>query len=338
MTLILRAISLLFLLLTVPACAPRLQELGPDIMAPSLGEKSITMADGAVLPLRAWLPKDPAGSPRDVAGVIVALHGFNDHSLGMEVPGAGMARRGYAVYAYDQRGFGKTPQRGIWPGEPQLTADLRVAIALLRARYPGKPVYVLGESMGGAVAMVAAKEEPGLAVDGLILASPATWGWETLTPLYRDFLDIAAHTIPWMTVTPRTISVQASNNISALRKMGRDKLVIKATRVDAAYGLVNLMSAAYRAVPDICQPQRGTPPCFIAYGGREDILDEGAVAQTIERFRQLPPDGARLALYRNGYHLLLRDLEARKVFDDIAVWLADPSHPLPSGADWLRAD
>ncbi|WP_374371257.1 alpha/beta fold hydrolase [Dongia sp.] len=298
----------------------------------------MSMADGTALPLRAWLPKDPAGKPRDVIGVIVALHGFNDHSLGMEVPGAGMARRGYAVYAYDQRGFGKTPQRGIWPGETQLTADLRTAIALLRARYPGKPVYVLGESMGGAVAMVAAAEKAGLAVDGLILASPATWGWETLTPLYRDFLDIAAHTIPWMTVTPRTISVQASNNISALRKMGRDKLVIRATRVDAAYGLVNLMSAAYRAVPDICQPERGTPPCFIAYGGREDILDQGAVTQTLQRFRQLPPQGARLALYRYGYHLLLRDLDARKVFDDIAVWLADPSQPLPSGADRLPGD
>jgi acylglycerol lipase len=315
-----------------------LQEIGPPIMAPALTEDAIVMPDGAALPLRAWLPKDRAGQPAAITGIVIALHGFNDHSLGMEVPGAGLARRGYAVYAYDQRGFGKSPQRGLWPGEPQLTADLRVAVSLLRQRYPGKPVYVLGESMGGAVAMRAAAETSGLEVDGLILASPATWGWETLSPFSRNALELAAHTIPWMKVTPRTVSVQASNNISALRKMGRDKLVIKATRVDAAYGLVNLMSQAYQAVPNICQPALGTPPCFIAYGGREDILGRGAVAGTIERFRRLPPAGARLALYRDGHHLLLRDLESRKVFDDIAVWLVDSSRPLPSGADLLPSN
>ena len=126
-----------------------------------------------------------------------------------------------------------------------------------------------------------------------------------------------------MTVRLTTIRVQASSNISALRKMGRDPLVIKATRVDAAYGLVNLMSAAYQATPGLCDRKRGMPPCFIAYGRREDILDNGAVAETIKRLPDLPPDQFRLVVYRNGYHLLLRDLDSRKVFDDIAAWIDD---------------
>ncbi|MEJ0071172.1 MAG: alpha/beta fold hydrolase [Pseudomonadota bacterium] len=66
------------------------------------------------------------------------------------------ARHGIATYAYDQRGFGGAPDRGRWAGTPQLAADVASAAALLRGRYPGVPLYLLGESMGGAVAILAA--------------------------------------------------------------------------------------------------------------------------------------------------------------------------------------
>src|SRR5215510_6197681 len=95
------AVPLLLLLLS--ACAPRLQEIGPPID----------------LPLRVWEPWD-----RPAEAVILALHGFNDYSKGFASPGKGMARRGFIFYAFDQRGFGQTPQRGIWAGEKQMADDL----------------------------------------------------------------------------------------------------------------------------------------------------------------------------------------------------------------------
>src|SRR3546814_11848388 len=48
-----------------------------------------------------------------------------------------------------------------------------------------------------------------------------------------------------------------------------------------------------------------------------------------------PPEGKwRLAIYPEGYHLLLRDLQANRVVDDILAWIANRDAPLPSGADW----
>jgi acylglycerol lipase len=330
------ALRLFFVLPTLcllAACAPRLQTIGPDIDQPSISERALHTADGVDLPVRAWLPKDSAGRAQPIKGVIVALHGFNDYSRGMGIPGSGLARRGYAVYAYDQRGFGRTPQRGVWPGEDRMMADLRLSIELLRAAYPDTPIFVLGESMGAAVAMAAAAQSPGLAVEGLILVSPATWGWQTISPLYREIVEASAHTFPWMTVLLTGVSVQASNNSAALRALGRDPLVIKATRVDAAYGLVNLMTRAYDALPDLCDRSKGQPRCLFLYGGKEDVLNKGAVAMTFERFPELPPDQLRLANYPDAHHLLLRDLGSYRTFDDIAAWLADPLLPLPSGAD-----
>ena len=50
----------------------------------------------------------------------------------------------------------------------------------------------------------------------------------------------------------------------------------------------------------------------------------------------LPPaaaDARRIAWYPQGYHMLLRDLDAPLVMKDVAAWIADRATPLPSGAD-----
>ena len=86
----------------------------------------------------------------------------------------------------------------------------------------------------------AVSDDPPLA-DGLILAAPAVWGWQTLSPLARKITETAAHVIPWVTVVPTGVHVEASSNVAALRDLARDPLVIKQTRIDTALGLVNLM-------------------------------------------------------------------------------------------------
>jgi alpha-beta hydrolase superfamily lysophospholipase len=134
--------------------------------------------------------------------VILALHGFNDHSGGLALPGHGLARRGYAVYAYDQRGFGKDPEAGIWAGSDQMIADLKTATRLLHAKYPDRPLYLLGESMGAAVIMAAELTPDPPRADGIILESPAIWGWQTQSDFNTTALDLAAHAVPWMTVVP----------------------------------------------------------------------------------------------------------------------------------------
>jgi alpha-beta hydrolase superfamily lysophospholipase len=309
------------------ACAPRLQEIGPPIDPPALTASAFHTADGIDLPLRAWLPWDAPYKTQPKA-VILALHGFNDYSAAFELPGHGLARRGYAVYAFDQRGFGKTPERGVWAGSDQMIADLKTATKLLHAKYPGMPLYLLGESMGAAVVMAAAvTPDPPLA-DGLILESPAIWGWQTQSSFNRTTLDLAANSIPWMTVVPTGLRLKASDNRQALIALGRDPLVIKETRVDTAYGLVDLMSRAYDAAPKL-----GAPRYLMLYGAKEAILNRNAVDKTLDKLPDLPADRGRVAVYRNGYHLLLRDWNAPMIYDDIASWIAHPDAPLPSGAD-----
>jgi alpha-beta hydrolase superfamily lysophospholipase len=320
-----RRLAILLMLFLLGACAPRLQPPGTETAEPTLRDSAIVMDDGAALPLRQWLP---AGEPR---AVVLALHGFNDYSNAFASPAAHWAQYGIATFAYDQRGFGETPHRGLWPGEERMIEDLRAAARLLRARYPTAPLYLLGESMGGAVIMAAATSDDPPSADGLILAAPAVWGREAQGPIQSTFLWFAAHTMPWLPLTGEGLNVHPSDNIPMLRQLALDPLVIKETRVDAIYGLVNLMDMAYDAAPGL------DGRTLVLYGAREDILPEDAVVATLRRMPAETDASLRVALYPRGYHMLLRDLNAADVLDDVVAWIADPAAPLPSGGDTVAS-
>jgi len=316
-------LTVLVMLFLLGACAPRLQPPGIEAAEPALREGAIVMDDGAALPLRQWLP---AGEPQ---AVVLALHGFNDYSNAFAAPAARWAESGIATFAYDQRGFGETSYRGVWAGEERMIADLRVAAALLRSRYPQAPLYLLGESMGGAVLMAAAASEDPPSAEGLILAAPAVWGRETQGPIQSAFLWFAAHTVPWLPLTGEGLNVHPSDNIPMLRQLALDPLVIKESRVDAIYGLVNLMDMAYDAAP------RLAGRTLVLYGAREDVLPEDAIVATLRRMPAEADPDLRVALYPRGYHMLLRDLHAAEVLGDIVAWIGDSAAPLPSGGDAL---
>lgn len=313
-----KQLAAVILLSALAACAPRLEPAGPAIQPPQLFEDRIVQRDGAVLPLRRWLP---AGTPR---AAIVALHGMNDYSRAFENPGTYWARHGIATYAFDQRGFGKAPNRGIWAGHETMVADAAAAADLVRNKHPGVPLFVAGESMGGAIALIGGSRRQ-FKTDGLILVAPALRGRRYIGWFPRATLWLGARTIPWYPLTGQGLRIQASDNIPMLRKLGTDPQIIKQTRVDAIKGLVDAMDAA------IAAPGALQIPALVLYGARDELIPK---KPTFDMIRALPAGmNHRPAVYRSGWHMLLRDLKAKFVLDDIIAWIGDRTAPLPSGAD-----
>jgi alpha-beta hydrolase superfamily lysophospholipase len=268
----------------------------------------------ASLPRRQWLPEAP---PR---AVILAIHGFNDYGNAFTDFGEYAASRGIAVYAYDQSGFGANPNAGRWPGIGTLVADLAHERARIAARYPDRPVYLLGESMGAAVLIAAAAADVPIDAAGMIMTAPAVWGGDQLNPFYRAVLWLADHVAPGLKLTGESLGVMASDNLDVLRALSADPLFIKATRVDAIAGLVRLMDLAYAAAPDL------PGPLLVLGGARDEVVPPKAHAAMLER---LTADPCTEVVYPDGWHLLLRDLDRQLVWDDILAWIAD--QPLPSG-------
>lgn len=306
--------------LFLAACAPTVKTAGPPMEMPALADDDIVTADAARLPLRSWLP---AAGPR---AVVIAVHGFNDYSNAFDGPGKALADDGIAVYAYDQRGFGAAPDRGYWAGETAMTNDLIAAIRLIGARYPGTPLYLLGESMGGAVVMVTMARPDAPKVAGIVLSAPAVWGRDSMNIFQRGALWIASYSMPWLTLTGRGLHIMPSDNIEMLRRLSADPLVIKETRVDTIHGLCDLMDHAAEVAPLL------HVPTLALYGEKDEVVP---AAPIYHMFAELPSDPVPPveALYANGYHMLMRDLAAPLVLQDIASWIERPGDPLPSGAD-----
>lgn len=321
-----RRAAMLAALMSLMACAPMVQRAGLRGAPPHLAADVFVAGDGAALPYRAWLPDNPGhGAPPKA--VIVALHGFNDYSMAFAGAAEYWRRRGIATYAYDQRGFGETAEPGIWPGTETMTGDLADFTRAVRRRHPGAPVYLLGLSMGGAVALKALAEDGFPKVDGAILSAPAVWGRETMPFFYDLTLWLAAHTVPWLHLDGSGLKRVASDNEEMLIALGRDPLVIKGSRTDTLYGLVNLMDEALEAAPGV------DVPLLVLYGRNDQIIPPEPVRLLAERLGVGARDGRRLAHYEKGYHMLLRDLQAETVHADIAAWIFDRAAALPSAAD-----
>lgn len=319
----LRLVALL-LLGVLAACAPRLQPPGDQVAVPAMApnESIWQAADGRILPLRRWLPPAEADRPK---AVILALHGFNDYSNAFSEAAEWWAKQGLVTYAPDQRGFGRAPHTGYWSGEDRLAEDLVQLHGLLRQQHPNVPIYWLGESMGGAVVLHGLMRHPTVRPAGTVLVAPAVWGRASMPLLYRIALFAASYTIPWKTFTGSGLKIQASDNIEMLRRLSRDPLFIKATRVDAIHGLVDLMDEAALARPMHV-------PMLLLYGVKDEVIPKKPVERFIETLRVTPGVNMRVAVYPQGWHMLLRDLQAEVVWRDVAAWIADSHARLPSGA------
>jgi acylglycerol lipase len=313
-------------MLAIAACTPTVQRPQQLAEAPAgprfdLAAQRFYSFDGAPLGLSAWLPPDG----QEPWAVIIGLHGMNDYGEAFNLAGPWFAERGVAVFAYDARGFGRSPNRGVWGGEQLMTEDVRVAVNVARRMHPRSVLAVVGDSMGSATAIAAFGSSTPPHADRLILTAPAVWGWSSLPDAYAVVLWVGAHSFPWRAVTaPRGVTrrIRASDNIEMLRRLGRDPLMLFSTRIDAVYGLVGLMETASRRTS-----QLHGDVAFL-YGARDQIIPRRSALAAAERL----PGTSRTAEYEHGYHMLLRDNQREVVYADILSYLRDPAAPFPSDA------
>lgn len=292
------------------ACSP--QFIPPTAALNSsatISAKFFTTYDNSRLPLRVWMPSE------EIKGVIIALHGFNDYSNFIKDSALFFNNNQLAVYAYDQRGFGETPTRGRWSGTQALVQDLATFITQIKEIHSDTPLYILGESMGGAVTILTMTGEDPPEVDGLVLVAPAVWSRSKMPFYQRYLLSIAAYIIPWKKVTGQSLEISPSDNIEMLKDLGRDPLVIKETRIDVLYGLANLMDKAYE------NPERLRNNLLLLYGEKDEIIPRDPVFSFYQRLPLRTQGQQRMILYEKGYHMLLRDLQAEMVMQDIVDWI-----------------
>jgi alpha-beta hydrolase superfamily lysophospholipase len=356
-----------FALTALSACAPLQQgALGNAKAEPGFSDNWFTSFDGARLGLTTWTPTEAAkavalGAQLDAQGpsaeerddgslvvrhfikdakgrvppletIIVAVHGMNDYAGAFNAAGKWWSEQGVTVYAYDQRGHGRSPEKGIWPQHEVMRQDLKTAVAVARRLHPNTRIAVVGESMGASVAITAFADPDPPDADVLILSGPGLRGWGTLPWFYSASLWTSAHVRPgWVVVPPKGVRVVATDNNEKLKEMWFDKNVLKNNRIDTVYGVVSIMEEADAKIARL--PKK--TPTLLLYGARDEIIPPDGVARAAKKL----PSFVKTAYYKNGYHMLMNDLQAKTVYADILGFIDDPRKPLPSGSPplpWVK--
>lgn len=324
--------------LLLSACAPHVQMAmtppasfsGPQLIEDGQGLGHFIVQDGASLPFRRWAPVE---KPK---AVIIALHGFNDHSASWRMAGPWWAEHGIEVWAYDQRGFGGAPAKGVW-ADPELSReDLRTVTALVRAVRPDVQIAVMGESMGGALAISAFASPRPPAADRLVLLAPAVWGWSNQNIFNRAMLWTGGRVLGSYSFEPPSFAVRhvrASDNVVELLRNGRDPRFLLETRIDSLHGLVSLMEEGSQELGNV------RVPTLLAYGAHDMIVPRKAMTKTLQQAG--PREGLVTAYYPEGWHILNRDMNAERVFADVEAWVSGqelPSQPAPVLPSLLAED
>ena len=314
--------SVLLLLLgvfLVSCSGPNTQPESNLKRSPELLDDRIIADDAYVLPLRKYWPTDPPTT------IVIALHGFNDYSNAFDGLCRYLVIRKVACVAYDQRGFGATELKGVWPKPGRLQHDLQTVVALFHQAYPETNLYIAGESMGASVILTALADQTTTLneqVRGAILFAPAVWARSTQPWYQRWLLWLGVHTVPGWTPTGEGLGVRATDNNEALRAMGRDKNVIKATRIDTIYGLTNLMDEALDAGKNL------SIKTLVLYGEHDQVIPKKPTCLMLQSLRETNRD-FDFVLYPQGYHMLTRDLQAEQVFSDVLRWTSGDLQTAP---------
>jgi alpha-beta hydrolase superfamily lysophospholipase len=310
--------------------------LGDPPRAPvpeDIEREELQFAGTGELPLYAqrWRPRTG-----EVRGVLVIHHGLADHSARYAGFAERLVRAGYAVWALDMRGHARSAgPRVSFDRIDDLVGDLERFVALVRAREPGKPLFVLGHSLGGLVtALYAIERQPEVA--GVVLSAP---GIAFDIPVFgAGALRLVAAIAP----DAPTLAVKLddfSTSPAVIADLKRDPLI------EAAKGPARSSRSAIDGVARVwAHPERLVAPLLALHGTADKVTAPIGSREIVARAGG--PDRT-LRLYDGFNHDLLHEPDGRaeRVADDVIAWLgahtggpATDFGPAPARARRLRGD
>lgn len=267
-------------------------------------EEFITSAGGAKIFVRSW---SSPGAPR---AVVVICHGVNSHGGQYLWTGEQLSASGYAVYALDLRGRGKSDGPRYYVDDvADYVADVASTIKLAKSREPGLPVFLLGHSAGGVTSCTYVldnqKELAGFICESFAYKVPAP---DFALALIKG-LSMIAPKLPVLTLKMKDFTRDPAA-LAALEADPFTKGEVQPAKTVAA--LVRADERMKREFPRI------TLPVFIMHG----TVDKATVpAGSQEFYDRVGSRDKTLKLYEGHYHDLLNDIGKEGVLADIKGWI-----------------
>lgn len=305
----------LSLLLQSAALAPAIlaTQSANAIAAPPARKQVIPAWSSKIkVPHKSWIPMD---RPREV---LLCVHGLGFSSDSFDEFGRVMASHGFAVYAVDVRGFGAwlNKREGNTVDFDSCLNDIEAALKNLRKAYPGVPIFLVGESMGGAIAMRAASRYPALC-NGLISSVPSSERYGSLTSKMHVGLKYIENKDKPMDVGT-TVVERATANQTLQKRMLADK----DNRMELSPKELKMFNDFMKGNFDAAALIEKMPVLLLAGFKDKLVKPEG----TIQLFNSLSTPDKLLMVIGDGEHLLLEENQLTpQLAQMLLVWITNES-------------
>lgn len=254
-----------------------------------------------------WMPERPRA-------ILVVVHGLGDHSGRYGALLRYFGQRGYGVAIYDQRGHGHSSGvRGHITHFQDLLGDLAGFVQLVKEKYPGVPVFLIGHSFGGQIALnFIVRYAKGLR--GILLSSPNVQ-LVLKVPQWKRWISAYGHRwFPKLRIGAEIDPTLLSHNPEIVQRYRDDPLVVRRITLQAGMEIVRNLELV------MALASRIHLPAYFMHAGEDKICDpEG----TRRFFRRIPVARKQLKIYDGFAHELFNEVRCDEVFHDMEQWMVD---------------
>ncbi|KAF7798975.1 hypothetical protein EIP86_010204 [Pleurotus ostreatoroseus] len=272
----------------------------------------------------------PATFPK---AVVLFVHGFAEHIARYQHVHVRYPARGVTVFAFDQRGFGRTAldvehrskdsafSKTNWNAQLQ---DIEFFANRLAKEYPGVPLFLMGHSMGGGLTLAfftrntpPPSPESVKLFTGVIGSSP----WITLTQSKPKFLRWTGAKLATFfpnVAIPADPGVEWLTRSEAKREENmKDPLIQRKGTLKALDDMLSggdkLLSESYRRWPS-------TLPVLFLHGTADNVT---SCKSTEAFYNKIEASDKKLSLYEGGYHELVNEIGdiPDRFTDEVLTWI-----------------
>ena len=261
--------------------------------------------DGYKLFGQLWRPEEKA------RGSVCLVHGLGDHSGRYIHLARFLARSGFALVAFDMRGHGKSPgKRGHAFSYEVLLDDITQLLREAKRRFPKKPLFLYGYSLGGNLVLNhALRRRPDIA--GVIAASPFLILSKKISLLTIMAARIFNLIWPSFSISRKEDGKGITHDMNILRDIDKDTLHHDRISARLFIGTYDAGAWAMEKAAELSLPllvMHGSDDVYTSPGGSED-------------FAKLVNGDCTFKLWKGLYHELHNELKREEVFEFLGKWL-----------------
>ena len=248
---------------------------------------------------------EPLTAPK---ATVIIVHGHGDHSGGLHNINFGLVQEGYIVYTFDLRGHGKSSgKRGFIKSWDEFRGDLHKFRKLVSKKQPGLPLYMIGHSMGGVIALDYAIDFSS-GISGIIAIAPAI-SYE-VTRFERFGITLMGKLKPDLSIKKSRLLMTKNSAMTA--KFYSDSLRHNTITPGLGRGLIQGVSRVLNQAPLI------TMPFLLQYGLRDKITPPTKLGSF---FKQVSSKDKQLIEYPAAKHRPFDGAGKEQFLSDMITWL-----------------